>query len=230
MLNRLIPGLLAAALLVSAPLPAAADTVLRLAESATVMVPPDEIAASLRFEIIAPTAADAQSRVNAAMKDALAAAAQAKDVVASTGGYSVWRSGPSPQDKTEKWQATQTLNLTSTKAEALLPLVGALQAKGAALNNMGWRLSTEAQRKAQQEATHKAIAGLRARVDDAAKLLGMKFDRFREVRLDGVEPPQMPRPVMAMAAPRVDSAPPVVAAQDVAVSATVQADAALISY
>ena len=65
-----------AALLLAVPLiPAAqAETLLRLSESAYVSARPDELAASLRFEVEAPDAATAQSRVNAAMAKALAEA------------------------------------------------------------------------------------------------------------------------------------------------------------
>ena len=45
----------------------AADTLLRLSETATVQVRPDEIVAELRAESAAATPAEAQSRINAAV-------------------------------------------------------------------------------------------------------------------------------------------------------------------
>src|ERR1019366_2824162 len=58
------------------PLPQARadDTILRLSETATVMVAPDELAAALRAEATAPNAQDAQRRVNEMMRDPVAAA------------------------------------------------------------------------------------------------------------------------------------------------------------
>ena len=72
----------------------AQDTTLRLAESATVLVAPDELIAALRVEAIAPTAQEAQKKVNEAMRDAIAAARKVEGVAVSNGGYNVWRLGP----------------------------------------------------------------------------------------------------------------------------------------
>jgi hypothetical protein len=52
--------------------PAYAETVLHLAETATVMVAPDEIAATLTAEATSTSASDAQARVNTAMQAAIA--------------------------------------------------------------------------------------------------------------------------------------------------------------
>ena len=81
----------------------AEDIILRLAETATVLVPPDELAASLRAEAVAPTAQDAQRRVNEAMRDALVIARKATGITVSTGAYNVWRAGPTSSDRTERW-------------------------------------------------------------------------------------------------------------------------------
>lgn len=219
--------LLGAALLAGAVPARAEDTVLRLAETATVLIAPDELAASLRAEAVAPTGQDAQRRVNDMTRDALAAAKTVAGVTASTGGYSVWRLGPTPQDRTERWQAGQTVNLTGGNGEALLKLVGELQQKGLATGNLAWRLSRDTERKARKEATKQALSALRGRADEAADVLGLRFDSFREVRLDNVAPPS-PMPRMAMtrgiAAP---AAQPNAVAEDQPVSATAEADVVL---
>jgi predicted secreted protein len=206
----------------------AEDTILRLAETATVMVSPDELAATLRAESVAPTAQEAERRVNDTMRDALASAKKVDGITVSTGGYGVWRTGPVPQDRAERWQAGQTIDLTGKDAEAMLKLVGDLQQKGLVQGNLGWRLSLAAEQKASKDATARALSALRGRADDAAELLGLRFDSFREVRLDNVSPPMTPpramvqRSVVAAAAP-----PPNAEPGDLPVSASAEADIVL---
>lgn len=218
---------LALALLLAAS-PAWAETLLHLAQTATVMVAPDELDATLRAQVTSANAADAQQRVNAMLADALAHARQVASVTASTGGYTVWRVGPTPQDRTERWEAGQTLELKSHDGAALLRLAGALQQKGLAMQQLEWRLSRPAETKAHAEATRQAISQLRGRVDDAAALLGLRFDSFKQVQLDVPKNPVFPRLMGAAAMAAPAAAPPSAVGQDVAVSATAEADAILL--
>ncbi len=200
------------------------DTRLTLSETATVMVPPDELAAVLRSEATAPTAAEAQRMVNVAMADAVARAKQVAGVTASTGGYGVFLdTGVKP----ERWRASQTLALRGADGAALLTLVGTLQQKGLAVGDLHWQLSEDAEHRALAEATRRAIGALRARVDEAAGLLGLRFVRFETVRLDTPPPFRPAMRMMAVAAPATAPVPPSAAAEDVPVSATVGADALL---
>lgn len=216
------------ALLAAAP--ARADTLLHLGETATVMVAPDELAATLRIEVVTTAADEAQNRVNAVIRDALALARTNSAITVSTGGYSVWRVDPTPPDRAEKWRASQNLILSSKDGPALLTLVGDLQQKGMIVGNLGWRLSRDSFRKARQEATRQALAGLRGRIDEAAALLDLKFDHFKDVRLDSADSVPVPRPAPMAAAAMARAAPvePVAAAEDMPVSATAQADAVLV--
>ncbi|MGE0222876.1 MAG: SIMPL domain-containing protein [Acetobacteraceae bacterium] len=226
--RTLLPAGLAGMLLAVPVASAAADTLLSLSETATVMIAPDELAAVLRAESVNASAVEAQGKVNAAISEAVALARQTQGVTVSTSGYNVWRSGPTQQERTERWHASQTMNLTSADGTALLTLVGELQKRGLVIGNLAWRLSRETQRKAHQDATRQAISALRGRVDEAAALLGLRFDSFKEVRLDSSsQPTPMPRfaAQMASAAP----APPTAVAEDVPVSATAQADAILVA-
>ena len=85
-------GILAIALLCAVTAPVLADdTILRLSETATVMVTPDQLSATLRAEAVAPTAQDAQKRVNEMMRDAVASAKKVDGIAVATGGYNVWR-------------------------------------------------------------------------------------------------------------------------------------------
>jgi predicted secreted protein len=207
--------------------PARAETLLHLTDTETVTVAPDELAASLRAEASSANPADAQQRVNAAMADALAHARKVAGVTASTGAYSVWHVGPTPQDSSERWQASQSLELTSHDSVALLTLLGTLQQNGLAVGELGWRLSREAERKAHDEATRQALAALRGKAQEAAGLLDLRFGSFKQVRLDGTAQVPTPRFVGAMAA-MAAPAPPNAVATDVPVSATAEADAILL--
>lgn len=228
-LTTLFRQALPAVLLLVASAPARANTVLHLSESATMAAHPDELDASLREEASASTAAEAQRRVNTTMAAAVAAAKATPGITVAAGGYFVWHLGPTAQDHTERWQASQTLSLTSHDGAALLGLVGNLQQKGLAVSQLGWRLSDAAAQTAQHEATAKAVALLRGRAEEIAGLLGLKFDSFSEVRLNSARP--MPivlqRAGMVMA-PSAAPPPPTVEAADVTVTATVDADAVLL--
>lgn len=221
------PRLLFSALLVLTPAVAHADTLLRLSETATVVAHPDELEASLQVEVTSANAADAQRRVNATMADALAAAKAVAGVTVSSGGYFVSRVS-APQDRPERWQANQSLTLTSHDGAALLKLVGDLQQKGLLVGQLGWHLSDAAEHAAQAEATRKAVAALRGRADDDAALLDLRFGSFKEVRLNGTRPqPIMLQRAMPMSV-SASASPPSAEPADVTVSATAEADVELL--
>ncbi len=219
----------AAALALAASLGAArAETLLRLAETATVMVQPDELTADLTAEASAATPQDAQARVNAAITAALATARGTAGVAVATGPYSVWQvrephPGPAAAPPTEAWQASQVVTLRSPEGGAMLALVGRLQAQGLAVQRLGWQVSSAASRRARAAARRQALGALRGSADAAAKLLGLRFEEFRSVDLNPTSTPgPMPRALMAAAMPA-----PSAVAEAVPVSATVTAEAAL---
>ena len=202
----------------------AAETLLRLSETATVTVPPDELAGSVRAEATSSSAAEAQNRVNTLIRDALATARAESGITVSTGGYQVWRGPNGANGQPGPWQASQSLQLSSHDGVKLLGLVGQLQQKGLVTSGLSWRLSREAERAAHQDALKKALAALEGRVQEAAALIGLRFDHFKEVRLD--VPHQQPMPMLRASA-AVAVAPSAVA-DDVPVSATADADAILV--
>jgi predicted secreted protein len=190
------------------------------------MVTPDELAASLRAEAVAPNAQDAQKRVNEMIRDAAETAKKVNGIVISTGAYNVWRIAPTPADRAERWQAGQSLNLSGKDGGAMLKLVGELQQIGLAQGSLIWRLSRDTEHKARKDATTQALSGLRGRADEAAEILGLRFSSFKEVRLDSVAPPPvMPRQQMVTRAAMAVSAPPPNAeAEEMPVSASAEAD------
>ena len=138
--------------MVAAFSPARAETVLDFSETASVMVQPDEIAASLHAEATAPEPAAAQEAVNRMMAQALDTVRQARGVTPATGQYAVWlASAPSPGEA-PAWRASQALDLSAQDGPALLSLVGALQKQGLAVQQLSWRLSPRAARAARDQA------------------------------------------------------------------------------
>jgi predicted secreted protein len=199
------------------------ETTLHLGETATIMAAPDELVGALRIEAVSASAADAQSRVNALVKAALAQASAVTAVTASTGGYGVWRTEPNA----ERWRASQSIGVSSRDGAAVLTLVGELQQKGFTVAGLSWRLSREAERKARQVATRQALSALRGRAEEAAELLELRFLQFKDVRLDSAQPQPSFRASMPMAMASAAAPPPSAVAEDVAVNATVEADAIL---
>ncbi|HJS88262.1 MAG TPA: SIMPL domain-containing protein [Acetobacteraceae bacterium] len=209
-------------LMVAAFSPARAETVLDFAETATVMVQPDEIAASLRAEATASEPAAAQEAVNQMMAQALEAARQANGVSKTTGQYAVWLLPARTPNAAQVWRASQTLDLSAQDGPALLRLVGTLQKQDLAVQQLGWRLSTKAARAAREQARHQALGSLRSRAEEAAGALALRFVSFRTVRLSSE-----PSPIMPMRAAMVAAPGPSVEQGPVEVTATVTAEAVL---
>ncbi len=205
--------------------PAAAETLLHLSESARVMVQPDELAASLRAEAVAANAAEAQTQVNTTMAGAVTLARQSAGVHVTTGFYTVWPQTIVHPGGRQDWRASQSLELRGGDGAVLLTLVGALQQRGLAVSQLGWRVAAETERHARAEATKQALTRLRARAEEAAGVLGLHFDSFREVRLGATLRPR-PLPMRAIAATPA-ATPPTAEAEPVPVEASVEADVVL---
>lgn len=216
------------ALVLLAAGPAQAETLLHLTQTATVMVAPDQLDATLRAQVSSSSAADAQQRVNSMVADALARVRLVASVTVSTGGYTVWHFGPTPQNRTERWQASQSLDLKSADGPALLKLVGTLQQQGLGVVQLAWQLSPKAERKAHDEATTKALLRLRGRVEKVAALLGLRFGSFKAVRLGTPASRPFPRLVGATMEAAAPASPPNAVAAPEPVTATATADAILL--
>ena len=212
------------ALLLALASPATAATLLRLSDTATLRVPPDELVADLRASATAPSAAAAQGAVNRAIAEVLDAARKQSGVTVGTGGYGTWQHPPgSPGAGT--WQASQDLTLTARDGAGLLRFVGVLQGRGLAVASLSWTLSPAAREAAEQQAMARALKALRGRAAAAAGLLGLRFVAFRTVTL-GAPPQIMPRAMFSGAALAAIPAPSAVGSA-IAVSATVSAEADL---
>ena len=228
-MRRLIAllGLLALPLSAMAqPAPGAAplaETELHIGESAEVTRTPNEVVAVLRAEARAGSAAAAQEAVNRAVTAAVERARAVQGVRVSTGGY--WTSRV---DQGRSWQSAQQITLRGGEAPALLELVGRLQEQGLAMGGLSWQLTRDAAREAREEASRLALEALRRRAAAVAEQLGLQLVGLKEVRIDAPDTGPRPMAMMARAATASAAAPPPVAvAEDVVISASVQAVAIL---
>ena len=208
--------------LLLAAVPARADTLLRLSDTGEVSVKPDTLVGTLRAELRAATAAAAQQKVNALIAEALAQAKKQSGITSETGNYYVFHL-VKPKDE---WQASQTITLRGQDGPALLRLVGTLQHEGLAMSGLDWQLSPKLARTTHHAAVAVAVKQLRAKVDQAAALLGLKFATFKEVDLSP-SPNHVPMPVMRMMAAAPAATPPSAVQGSMTISATVQAVAVL---
>ncbi|MDB5415361.1 MAG: hypothetical protein JWR10_3696 [Rubritepida sp.] len=207
--------LLPAAAPAQSPTQPAPETRLRISESGSVRIMPDEISASLRVEVRAATAAEAQERVNRDVAAALAAIRTVDGVQVSTGPYNTHTDGEARQTV-----AQQSLQLRGRKGDAMQALVGRLQADGLMLEDIGWNLAEATARTARDRATSEAIRAVQARADSVARDLGLRVFAMRDLF---IEANPEARPMMSM---RMAAAPtaPSVTAQETTVTASVTAD------
>ena len=200
------------------PAPGLAETTLHIAETAAVTRAPDEVVATLRAEARAGTAAAAQDAVNRAVAAAVTRAQGTAGIRVSTGGYWTARA-----EESRNWQAAQSVTLRGQEAPVLLDLAGTLQGQGLAMQSLQWRLMPETARTAREEASRLALDSLQRRAEAVARQLGLVLVGLREVRIDAPDHAPRPAAMLAMRSSSSGSAPPVSVAEDVEVTASVQA-------
>lgn len=212
-----------AAMVAVAPVAASAapSTLLHLTQTATIVVPPDDFVVGFSAQADAATPALAQERVNKLAATVLAEAKKITGAKVSTGAYGVWH-----QANPASWHANQTITVHGPMATSLLALAGTAQAQGVTVQQLGWRLSPAATRKADDEARDQALAALKSRAEQAAKILGLHFAYFQDVSLGPQAHPPQPR-MMMMAAAAPAAAPPVAASEGESVTESVSATAVL---
>lgn len=201
---------------------AAPSTQLHLTQSATITVQPDDFVVGFAAQADAATPALAQERVNQLSATVLAEARKVAGAKVATGTYGVWH-----QANPASWHANQSIIVHGASAAALLKLAGEAQARGVTVQQLGWRLSPAATRKADEEARDKALASLKSRAESAAAILGLHFAYFQEVTLGSPPTPIHPRVMMMAAAPAPGATAPVAATEGESVTQTVSAIAVL---
>jgi len=200
-----VKHLIAALLLCAFAAAANAQTVLTLSESAEREIVQDRLTVSLRAEATAANAAAAQAETNRRMEAALARAKTVAGVAAQTGG--AWAHEERAQGRPTRWRAVATLDLISKDAAALLALAGGLQESGLAISGMGFDLTREAAREAQDALTEEALARLQARAARAAAALDQRVAAIAKIRI-GQASSAAPQSRMAMRATALADASP----------------------
>lgn len=171
----LVAGLLLAPLGAVAQAPE--GTRLRLSEEGSVQTRPDELQATLRLELRAAAADQAQEQLNRRMAAAVAAAQAVQGVRAETTGY-----GSASDTARRQFVSQQSLRLRG--GEAVLALVARLQADGLQLDQIGWTLSDASARTARDGATREAIRAIQARAASIAGEVGQTVGEMRELAVE----------------------------------------------
>jgi len=209
-------------------------TLLTLSEAAEREVMPDTMRARLLAQAVSENATVAQNAVNAAMTKALATA-RAAGLEVETGGYNTFQETPprpaslpaGAKPPAPVWRAQQSLTVTATDSDKLVAAAGELQNQGLLLQDLGFTVSRAQQRNLQDEMMTEALQRLTARAQKAAAALGLRFDGWHRVGLNGAA---APRPMMEAnfrAKTMAAAAPPVAAAGEQTLSVTVDGEAIL---
>jgi len=133
--------------------------------------------------------AELADRVNRAMRQGLDAAHGVAAVTAHSGSYQTYP--VYDEQRIQRWRARQELVLESSDFEALTALIGRLQG-GLELASVGFTVSPERRREAEEALTSQALAAFQQRAGLVARSLGASGHALvaLSVRSDGGTPPQ----------------------------------------
>jgi predicted secreted protein len=177
-------------------------TVLHLSQTAERKVMRDLLRVELRAEEAGADPVALQSAINRRMAAALDRAHQVQGVGVETGSYAV--NEEQPQSGPSRWRGSQSVILTGKDAQAVLKLAGALQSDGLLMSSLGYEISPETVRGAEEDLTAEALAGLDHRAASIADRMHLSVLRYRDLRVGNAETGARPVPrfaAMAMAAP-----------------------------
>lgn len=181
-------------------LPPEGQTVLNVSTMESVEVEEDLLTASLRVDRQGADPKALQDEINSLMAQALAKAKAAANIQTSTGQYYVYPVSDSPErrkDTARRWQGSQSLQLKSSDAAAMLGLIGDLQALGLVMDNLAYTLSPEKAEAVRDGLMERTLVKLRAKAERAAKALGKSTVELIEVTVDPDNQVVPPRPMMA---------------------------------
>jgi len=186
-------------------------TRINLQAMAETKLPNDEVVISFRIEKEGKDSDAARqyvNRVSGIIHKRLQQEAGVKVKTISRSMQPVWKYPKNSQRIRTGWRMTQTGQVVSSKLDAVPNWLDAIEAAGANLSNLQFRISSSASKKAQDLLRLKAIAAFRARAAVIAKGLDAKHFRIIQLKTSS----QMPRPVMyraemAMMAKSADAAP-----------------------
>ena len=176
------------------------EGVVSLSSSATVQVPNDWI--TVQFST-SKEGVDANA-VQAALKDALAAAmAQSRQVAKPDGHVEVQGGGFSLQPRFNNkgvvngWSGTTSLVVQGRDMGTIAELAGRVQSM--TVGNLDYSVSREAREKVEGDVAAQAIARFRAKAADYAKAFGFASFTVREVTVSNDDSQPTPRPFLMKA-------------------------------
>ena len=177
----------------------------RLTGTASSEVANDTLVAQLYIQREGQEAAPLAAEVNAAVAWGLEQAGAVSGIKAQTLGY---QTQPIYQNKRlSGWRVRQSLRLESREPENLANLLGTLQSR-LAVQSVGYEVSPERQREAQDALIVEAIAAFRGRAELVRNELGAAGYRLVELNVNSGGPGPRPRQAMAAMEMRGASAPP----------------------
>jgi predicted secreted protein len=192
----------------------------------------DTLNATLQYSAQGRDRGDLQNEVNTAMRKAIDILEGADGVEHFTTQYQVYiieAGRPSRTDvENPVWRAQQEVALTSMDSNALLEVMGQLQAAGLVVTSQYYSLSAELYEEVAADLMQAALAKLQSRANEAASGLGKTTAELVEVSLDGS--PNFAfreRAVTMQAMDAAAMAPPVAVPGETTVSMTVSARAVL---
>ena len=196
-------------------------TVLHLSQTAERTLARDLLRVELRVEETGSDPRAVQSAINRRMTAALDRARQAEGVRVETGSYHVGEERP--PNRAATWRGSQSLILKSKNPDATLKLVGALQSDGLSTASLGYEVSPEIVRSAQDDLTAEALAALDRRAASIAEATHLAVSRYRDLRVGNAETEGRPVPRFGGAA-MTAGAPPVAEPGEAVVRVTVEAE------
>jgi len=187
-------------------------TRINLSATAEAQLPNDEVVITFRIE---KDGADANAvrqyvnRVSGAVHERLRHEAGLKLKTLSRSMQPLWQYPKNRQRIRTGWRMAQTGQVVSRKLDAVPDWLDAIEAAGASLSGLQFRISSAASKKAQGELSLQAIATFRQKATVIAR--GLNAGSFRILQLNTSS--QTPRPVlyrgeMPMMAKSADAAPP----------------------
>ncbi|MCC7305238.1 MAG: SIMPL domain-containing protein [Alphaproteobacteria bacterium] len=190
-------------------LPPPGHTILNLSATETQKVGQDLLVSSLRIEAEDEDPVAVQTKINAAMADAIKMAKEHTDIKTTTGSYSVYPYDPTPptpypdqqtERKPQRWRGMQAIEMQSLKSDELLKFTGELQGKGFIMSSLGYTISPEKFESVQDDLLVKALAKLEAKAKLAARSLNKSGYDMVDVNINqGGGIPYYARAEMAMA-------------------------------
>lgn len=191
------------------------ESLLHISATETREVDQDLLVANLRIESENEDNKAVQNEINTGMQEALDLAKDYDGVKAVTRGYTVRQydrnSGKRDLPARMIWKGSQSVQLKSKNAEALLELAGKIQEKGFVMSGLEYSLSPEVAAQIQDEMLEAALQKLSARAERAAKALGKGEAELKEINTQGNYAPQPPvyarAEMMSMAADSKMAAP-----------------------